>query len=126
LSKVRKVFICSSCGAQSPKWTGKCPSCGEWNTYQEEVLQRDTSAEPGRNAWKNGTPHEVLPQPIALPDIQSNDTPRLVTSDDELNRVLGGGIVRGSLVLIGGQPGIGKSTLLLQLALQINAKVIYF
>jgi len=125
LSKVRKVFICSSCGAQSPKWTGKCPSCGEWNTYQEEVLQRDTSAEPGRNAWKNGTPHEILPQPIALPDIQANDTPRLVTSDEELNRVLGGGIVRGSLVLIGGQPGIGKSTLLLQLALQLNAKVIY-
>lgn len=125
MSKVRKVFICSSCGAQSPKWTGKCPSCGEWNTYQEEVLQRDTSAEPGRNAWKNGTPHEILPQPIALPDIQANDTPRLVTSDEELNRVLGGGIVRGSLVLIGGQPGIGKSTLLLQLALQLNAKVIY-
>lgn len=125
MSKVRKVFICSSCGAQSPKWTGKCPSCGEWNTYQEEVLQRDTSAEPGRNAWKNGTSHEILPQPIALPDIQANDTPRLVTSDEELNRVLGGGIVRGSLVLIGGQPGIGKSTLLLQLALQVNAKVIY-
>ena len=89
------------------------------------MLQRDTSAEPGRNARKSGTPHEILPQPIALPDIQSNDTPRLVTSDDELNRVLGGGIVRGSLVLIGGQPGIGKSTLLLQLALQVNAKVIY-
>jgi len=89
------------------------------------VLQRDTAAEPGRNAWKSGTPHEVLPLPIALPDIQSNDTPRLVTSDEELNRVLGGGIVRGSLVLIGGQPGIGKSTLLLQLALQVNAKVIY-
>lgn len=125
MSKVRKVFICSACGAQSPKWAGKCPSCGAWNTYQEEVLQRDTSAEPGRNAWKNGTPHEIRSQPVALPEIQANVTPRLITTDEELNRVLGGGIVRGSLVLIGGQPGIGKSTLLLQLALQLNVKVIY-
>lgn len=123
--KVRKVFVCRSCGAQSPKWTGKCPACGEWNTYQEEVLQRDVSNEPGRDAWKISSPLEALPQPVALDAIRPRDTPRLRTPDEELNRVLGGGIVPGSLVLIGGQPGIGKSTLLLQLALRLGGKVLY-
>ena len=103
---------------------GKCTSCGEWNTYQEEVLQKETNREERARAWKGQSPAKS-PKPIALPEIKAGNTERLVTPDQELNRVLGGGIVGGSLVLIGGQPGIGKSTLLLQLALGVKAKILY-
>jgi DNA repair protein RadA/Sms len=125
LAKVKKIFICSACGATSPKWMGRCTSCGEWNTIEEEVVIRETGPEERTRVWKgsNGTVRE--PQPVALPEVKSGTTKRLVTPDTELNRVLGGGIVSGSLVLIGGQPGIGKSTLMLQLALQVKAKILY-
>ena len=103
---------------------GKCNACGEWNTYQEEVVLKETDREERDKAWKSGMPTKS-PAPVALPDIKAGDTRRLVTPDGELNRVLGGGIVAGSLVLIGGQPGIGKSTLLLQLALGVDAKILY-
>ena len=104
---------------------GRCNSCGEWNTIQEEVIIKETQPEQRSRMWKGreGTIKEA--RPIALPDVQTGNTRRLVTPDEELNRVLGGGIVSGSLVLIGGQPGIGKSTLMLQLALSVKAKILY-
>jgi DNA repair protein RadA/Sms len=103
---------------------GKCSHCGEWNTYVEEVLSRETTQEEKQRSWK-GSAKKSAPKPILLPEIQAGETRRLPAPDGELNRVLGGGIVPGSLVLIGGQPGIGKSTLLLQVALQLGAKVLY-
>ncbi len=125
MAKVKKVFICSNCGATSPKWMGKCNACGEWNTYQEDVITRETPKEAARGSWSKKGEHGKGPRPVALPDIQAGAIRRLVTPDEELNRVLGGGIVPGSLVLIGGQPGIGKSTLLLQVALGLKARVLY-
>ncbi len=126
MAKVKKIYICTNCGSQSPKWIGQCPACGEWNTYQEEVIQKLTKQEEKQQSWKSkgssSTPH---PQPIALPEIQSGQTQRLITPDQELNRVLGGGIVSGSIILIGGQPGIGKSTLMLQVALTVPVRILY-
>lgn len=103
---------------------GKCPHCEEWNTYVEEIIAKETTQESKHKAWRRDEARGG-PRPIALPEIQAGNTRRLATPDGELNRVLGGGIVPGSLVLIGGQPGIGKSTLLLQLALQLPATILY-
>ncbi len=104
---------------------GRCNSCGEWNTIQEEVVVKETKPEERSRLWK-GTDRTIKEvKPIALPEVKTGTTRRLATPDGELNRVLGGGIVSGSLVLIGGQPGIGKSTLMLQLALEVNAKILY-
>jgi DNA repair protein RadA/Sms len=102
---------------------GRCPGCGEWNTIEEEVVVRETTPEERSRSWKGGSSKD--PQPVLLPEVKTGTTHRLATPDGELNRVLGGGIVSGSLVLLGGQPGIGKSTLLLQLALQVKAKILY-
>lgn len=126
MAKARTIFFCSNCGASAPKWLGKCPHCGEWNTYQEEIIQKETIAEEKRKSWapKLGGRAES-PKAVLLEQVQTGRTLRLSTPDEELNRVLGGGIVPGSLVLIGGQPGIGKSTLLLQIAMKIPAKVLY-
>ncbi len=124
MAKARTIFFCSSCGASSPKWLGKCPHCGEWNTYQEEIIQKETAAEEKRRSWAGNGKAEST-KAVPLGNIQSGATQRMPTPDGELNRVLGGGIVPGSLVLIGGQPGIGKSTLLLQVAVQLPAKVLY-
>lgn len=117
MAKDKIVFFCGSCGAQSSKWIGHCPSCGEWNTYTEEVVKRET----GRvSSIKTDN------QAQAIYDIQINPHQRLDTQSQELNRVLGGGLVMGSLVLIGGEPGIGKSTLMLQVALQMKGvKILY-
>ncbi len=123
MSAIKKIFACSGCGATSPKWVGKCPSCGEWNTYVEEVIQKESKREERQRIWKGVKPEDA--KPMALKDIKTGNTQRLVTPDEELNRVLGGGIVSGSLILIGGQPGIGKSTLMLQLTLGVNARVLY-
>ena len=126
MSKVKTIFICAACGSVSPKWAGRCNACGEWNTIQEEVSAPATSDERKRQLWQNPIGAERhAPKPIPLPEIETLHAERLLTPDDELNRVLGGGIVPGSLVLIGGQPGIGKSTLLLQVALGVPAKVLY-
>ena len=126
MAKVKKIFACTNCGATSPKWMGKCTSCEEWNTYVEEVIVKSTSEEEKRKSWKpKSNSKNSGPKPVALPNIQAGNTQRLVTPDRELNRVLGGGVVSGSLVLIGGQPGIGKSTLLLQVALLTKAKILY-
>ena len=126
MSKARTIFFCSNCGASTPKWLGKCPQCGEWNTFQEELIQKETAAEEKRRSWSNDTGRRAEgPKMMPLAKIQAGNTQRLKTPDEELNRVLGGGIVPGSLVLIGGQPGIGKSTLMLQVAMQLPVKILY-
>jgi DNA repair protein RadA/Sms len=123
MAKTKTVFYCQKCGANSPKWIGKCPSCNEWNTYVEEVIQ----AESKENQWRNTTRKESkAAKPRLISEIALEQSPRLVLPDGELNRVLGGGIVPGSLILIGGEPGIGKSTLLLQLAVQLKGKKILY
>ncbi len=123
MAKSKSVFVCQSCGAHSAKWVGKCPSCNEWNTYVEEVIEK-ASAE--KTSWRDSSEPTVKQKPINIKDAQQIVEKRLSTKDHELNRVLGGGIVAGSLVLIGGEPGIGKSTLMLQLALSASrTKVLY-
>jgi DNA repair protein RadA/Sms len=125
MSNVKKIFACNNCGATSPKWMGKCTDCGEWNTYQEEVIFKVTKQEEKEKAWKASGSKKDDPKPLIISDIQASNTQRLITPDGELNRVLGGGIVSGSVVLVGGQPGIGKSTLMLQLALRVGVRVLY-
>ncbi|QDH78399.1 DNA repair protein RadA [Echinicola soli] len=124
MPKIKTAYFCQNCGAQSPKWAGKCPACGEWNTYVEEVIHKE---ETGRGSWKQGAEKTKRSNsPRKLQEINYEEHPRLVTQDPELDRVLGGGIVPGSLTLIGGEPGIGKSTLMLQIALVLNqTKVLY-
>ncbi len=124
MSVIKKIFACTNCGTISPKWVGKCSACGEWNTYQEEIITKGTTQEEKKKVWKD-TARREDPKPIILQDIVAGNKQRLETPDQELNRVLGGGIVGGSIVLIGGQPGIGKSTLLLQVALQLGRRVLY-
>ncbi|HQJ37324.1 MAG TPA: DNA repair protein RadA, partial [Bacillota bacterium] len=114
MAKVRTKFVCSECGSESPKWMGKCPECGQWNTLVEEVEQRDSQVQQSLAG--------VLSRPESLLDISDDIEERLGTGSNELDRVLGGGIVKGSLVLVGGDPGIGKSTLLLQIANNIGNK----
>ena len=117
--KIQSAFFCQSCGTQSPKWLGKCPQCNEWNTFVEEVLKKESSA-------KGGFKSNKVNKPTLVNDIDYNNEKRIVTNDNELNRVLGGGIVPGSLILLGGDPGIGKSTLLLQFALSSKRKKILY
>ena len=124
MAKAQKTFFCKNCGAQSPKWEGKCSSCGEWNTMVEEVLVRDR--QEMKQTWKNESPRKrEKPKPTLIANIEASNAERMDSFDKELNRVLGGGIVAGSIVLIGGEPGIGKSTLMLQIALSVNGKVLY-
>jgi len=122
MAKVKTSFFCQNCGHQSPQWVGKCSSCGEWNTYVEEVVEKTDSAKVPFSS--NRDKRVVKPQLIN--EIKHVKEDRIELSDKELNRVLGGGVVPGSLILFGGEPGIGKSTLLLQTALkQPNLKVLY-
>ena len=124
MAKAKTVYICSNCGADSPKWLGKCPNCGEWNTYVEEVVTRETSSSK-RVAVPGGAIGDRV-RPVLLRDVTTEREERIDLHDAELNRVLGGGLVRGSLVLIGGEPGIGKSTLVLQTVLKLEQlKVLY-
>lgn len=116
-TKEKSVFFCKSCGNESPKWFGKCPACGEWNTCVEEKEVKSKKTEDRRQK------SEGVPMPIK--EITNAEEQRIVLPYGEFNRVLGGGLVLGSLVLVGGEPGIGKSTLLLQTALQLNRKVLY-
>lgn len=122
MAKTKTTFYCQSCGYQSPKWLGKCPVCQEWNTFNEEVVQQDSKQS---NTWRSsGEAKKNTPKPIH--EISFSEEQRIITHDSELNRVLGGGIVNGSVVLIGGDPGIGKSTLMLQIALNLDKeKVLY-
>ena len=119
MAKSKTVFFCRNCGAEAPKWLGKCPDCGEWNTFVEEVVRTKAPAEHHRDSEKNT-------RPVKLSEISSSEEVRLDTGIGELNRVLGGGLVYGSVVLLGGEPGIGKSTLALQMALKLpKEKVLY-
>ncbi len=118
--KTKTVFFCRSCGNESPKWLGKCPACGEWNTYAEETLVTGRQTKATRMSTGDSA------QAVAISQIESEQEPRIDLRNTELNRVLGGGLVPGSLVLIGGEPGIGKSTLMLQVALSIpEFRVLY-
>ncbi len=115
MAKVKSVYICSECGAESPKWVGKCPSCGAWNTYVEELIKK----EPATWRAASGIVRDGM-KPRLLRDVTAKEETRIDMHDAELNRVLGGGLVKGSLVLVGGEPGIGKSTLVLQTVLQMK------
>lgn len=130
MAKAKSVFVCSDCGYESPKWLGKCPSCNSWNTFYEEKIQVTTTSGKALNVKESA-------KPMKLNSVEGKEAVRTSTGISELDRVLGGGIVKGSLVLIGGEPGIGKSTLILQLCYKIaelkkeiekdkdNGKVLY-
>ena len=121
MAKEKTVYVCTHCGYESPKWAGKCPSCGQWNTFTEEVVRKET---PVAKHAAHGI--ESVSKPQQLHEITSSEELRIDMGDDELNRVLGGGLVEGSLTLIGGEPGIGKSTLILQTVLRLpDLKVLY-
>lgn len=122
MSKIKTAFFCSNCGYESAKWLGKCPSCNQWNTFIEEVLDKGNN-KADLNSWKNYSETKRQSKTIALNQVSSIEEERLVTADAELNRVLGGGIVPGSIILVAGEPGIGKSTLFLQSALQLTNTV---
>jgi DNA repair protein RadA/Sms len=124
MSKVKSAFFCQNCGYESVKWVGQCPSCGQWNTFVEELIQKETFK--NNNSWKNYTEEKREHKIISLNEIKSSEERRLVTADGEMNRVLGGGIVPGSIVLIAGEPGIGKSTLFLQIGLQLKDIVVLY
>ncbi|MGE0088501.1 MAG: DNA repair protein RadA [Bacteroidales bacterium] len=113
MAKVKTVYVCQNCGAESAKWIGKCYSCGEWNSYVEQKIAKDNSNPTGF------TDFEKL-QPLKISEITSKNEGRILTHINELDRILGGGLVPGSVILIGGEPGIGKSTLALQVALKLN------
>ena len=127
MAKIQKAFFCSNCGHQSPKWEGRCSSCGTWNSLVEEVLSKGDNQEAKKEVWKAHAPKspKTKNQPRLISEVQEQPQARHNTFDGELNRVLGGGIVLGSMILLGGEPGIGKSTLLLQLALALRGTVLY-
>ncbi len=121
MSKVKTSFFCQNCGAQYSKWQGQCNSCKQWNTIAEEIIQKEE-----KSAWKSeSVATSKAPKPLRINEIDSSQEIRMDTTDGELNRVLGGGIVPGSLILLGGEPGIGKSTLLLQISLKLPYKTLY-
>src|ERR1700741_1364996 len=125
MSKVKTTYFCQSCGTQHNKWVGKCTSCNEWNTVVEEILRKESKNDRLHIFTANKDPKAVS-KPSLLQDIGLQDYPRIAVPGKELTRVLGGGIVPGSLVLFGGEPGIGKSTLMLQLALRLkNLRILY-
>ena len=117
--KIKKGFFCKNCGAEHNQWQGQCKICKEWNTIAEEVIHKNISKD-----WKTDNLTKAI-KPIRMDKIGLKETSRIKTGDDEFDRVLGGGVVSGGVILLGGEPGIGKSTLLLQIALQINNKVLY-
>ncbi|MEP5256239.1 MAG: DNA repair protein RadA [Winogradskyella arenosi] len=121
MAKVKTTFFCQNCGSQYAKWQGQCTSCKEWNTIAEEVIQK-----PEKSDWKlPTTPSKRAAKPLLINEIDTSQEARLDLCDGEFNRVLGGGMVQGSLTLLGGEPGIGKSTLLLQMALKLPYKTLY-
>ena len=120
MSKVKTAFYCQNCGTQHAKWQGQCNSCKKWNTLTEEVIEKGDNI-----SWKSENKSRVVSKPIKVQEIEISSESRIDTHDAELNRVLGGGIIPGALMLLGGEPGIGKSTLLLQIAMTIGHKVLY-
>ena len=123
MSKVKTAFFCSSCGYESAKWLGKCPACNTWNTFIEEVIERNQRE---KNLWKEMSGERQTTKAKLLDEVENITEQRVITTDHELNRVLGGGIVEGSLILIAGEPGIGKSTLLLQDALLLQNIIVLY
>lgn len=121
MAKIKSVYICSECGYESPKWYGKCPSCNEWNTMNEEIVDKSSSTVQKTKRVSTYT------RPVSINSIDTTDEQRYFTGSKELDRVLGGGIVKGSLVLLGGDPGIGKSTILLQICNNLGneLKILY-
>ena len=119
MAKVKKAFFCQNCGAQHTQWQGQCHACKEWNTLVEEIIEKEAPKEWAKEAVKEIT------SPIRIDSINVAEVPRIKTQDEELNRVLGGGLVPGSVILLGGEPGIGKSTLLLQVSLSLKTPVLY-
>jgi DNA repair protein RadA/Sms len=126
MSKVKTAYFCQVCGNESTKWTGKCPSCGQWNTLVEELIQKDTKKGTAASDWDDYHEKGATKKTRHLNEIETSETPRILTVDGELNRVLGGGIVPGSLVLVAGEPGIGKSTLFLQMGLQLQKELVLY
>ena len=120
MAKAKTTFFCQNCGAQFPKWTGKCASCNQWNTIVEEVIQKEE-----KRQWDKPAGPRKASKALSIKDIDAGSEERLSTINHELDRVLGGGLVKGSVVLLGGEPGIGKSTLLLQIALGMDHQVLY-
>ena len=120
MAKVKKAFFCQSCGTQHTQWQGQCNACKAWNTLAEELIEKASATEN----W-SGSSSQKTPKLILLHEVDTTQIPRIKTNDSELDRVLGGGLVPGAVVLLGGEPGIGKSTLLLQLSLTIKRKVLY-
>ena len=121
MSKLKTTFFCQNCGAQYSKWQGQCNACKEWNTIVEEIIQKEE-----KSSWKpSSTESKRVSKPLKIKEIDATQEVRMDTTDGELNRVLGGGIVPGSLILLGGEPGIGKSTLLLQISLKLPYKTLY-
>lgn len=121
MAKSKTVFVCNECGYESAKWLGKCPGCGQWNSFYEEKIAKDSS-----NAFAVGEKIKNV-TPKKLNEVVGKEKTRIKTGINELDRVLGGGLVKGSLILVGGEPGIGKSTLILQLCdeMQGEGKVLY-
>ena len=120
MAKEKTVYVCSNCGQDSPKWVGKCPSCGEWNTYVEEIVRK----EPTNRRPVSGIETQK-PKPLALSDIEADDEPRINMHDDELNRVLGGGLVPGSLVLIGCSSFISEELSMMSSAFSTDSSVLF-
>ena len=126
MAKTKTVYVCSNCGQESTKWIGKCPSCGQWNTFKEMHIGTSSQDNTSGSLFSHSHSATGKSRPVKLSDIPSHDDPRIDMHDNELNRVLGGGLVAGSIVLLGGEPGIGKSTLTLQTVLNIPDKTILY
>ena len=121
MAKLKTSFYCQNCGTNFSKWLGQCTSCKQWNTIAEEVIQKEE-----KQTWRSQSNTTLkAPKPLRIKEISANEEIRMNTTDNELNRVLGGGLVPGSLTLLGGEPGIGKSTLLLQISLKLPYKTLY-
>jgi len=120
MAKAKTTFFCQNCGTQHAKWMGQCSACNEWNTIVEEVIQKEVARE-----WKQSNAAKTISKPLKIEEIQLNAEERVPTKNKELDTVLGGGLVKGSVTLLGGEPGIGKSTLILQISLAIPDKVLY-
>ena len=126
MAKLKTAYVCSNCGQESSKWIGKCPSCGQWNTFKEIQIEASPPGNSTGGLFRHSTSSSGKSRPIKLRDIPLQEDPRIDMHDSELNRVLGGGLVVGSIVLLGGEPGIGKSTLTLQTILNIPDKKILY